>query len=76
MIILLSKFRVTKVSVSYTTGENHIGSSFIRQKNFCLPTKIAVLPTEASVTGGVTPPPPKPLPPIPPVAPGLCGPHK
>ena len=76
MIILLSKFRVTKISVSYTTGENHIGSSFIRQKYFCLPTKIAVLPTEASVTGGITPPPPNPSPRSPPVAPGLCGPHK
>jgi hypothetical protein len=40
-------FRVTKISVSYITGENHIGSSFIRQKYFCLPTEIAVLPTEA-----------------------------
>jgi hypothetical protein len=65
MIILLSKFRVTKISVSYITGENHIGSSFIRQKYFCLPTKIAVLPTEASNKmsggeGGVTPPPPHP----------------
>jgi hypothetical protein len=28
-------------SVSYITGENHIGSSFIHQKYFCLPTKIA-----------------------------------
>jgi hypothetical protein len=46
MIILLSKFRVTKISVPYIPGENHIGSSFIRRKYFCLPTKIAVLPTE------------------------------
>jgi hypothetical protein len=60
MIILLSKFRVTKISVSYITGENHIGSSFIRKKYFCLQTKIAVLPGEASnkISGGVTPPPP------------------
>ena len=60
MIILLSKFRVTKISVSYITGENHIGSSFIRQKYFCLPTEIAVLPTEASnrISGGVSRPPP------------------
>jgi hypothetical protein len=67
MIIMLSKFRVTKISFSYITGENHIGSSFIRQKYFCLPTKIAVLPTEASnkISGGVS------HPPRPPVAPGL-----
>ena len=54
MIILLSKFRVTKISVSYITGENHISSSFIRQKYFCLPTEIAVLPTEAwnRISGG------------------------
>jgi hypothetical protein len=59
MIILLSKFRVTKISVSYITGENHIGSCFICQNYFCLPTKIAVLPTEASnkISGGVPPPP-------------------
>jgi hypothetical protein len=59
MIILLSKFRVTKISVLYITGENHIGSSFIRQKYFCLLTEIAVLPTEAwnRISGGVTPPP-------------------
>ena len=31
-------FRVTKISVSYITGENHIGSSLIREKYFCLPT--------------------------------------
>jgi hypothetical protein len=47
MILLLSKFRVTKISDSYITGENHTDSSFIRQKYFCLPTEIAVLPTEA-----------------------------
>jgi hypothetical protein len=35
------------ISVSYITGENHISSSFIRQKYFCLPNEIAVLPTEA-----------------------------
>ena len=55
MIILLSKFRVTKISVSYITGEVAvIGSSFIRQKYFCLPTEIAVLPTEAwnRISGG------------------------
>jgi hypothetical protein len=54
MIILLSKFRVTKISVSYITGENHIGSSFIRQTYFCLPIKIAFLPTKASnkISGG------------------------
>ena len=58
MIILLSKFRVTKISVSYITGENHIGSSFIRQKYFCLPTEIAVLPKLGiEFLGGVTPPP-------------------
>ena len=56
-------FRVTKISVSYITGENHIGSSFIRQKYFCLPTEIAVLPTEV----WNTPPPPTPL-----VAPALA----
>jgi hypothetical protein len=71
MIILLSKFRVTKISVSYITGENHIGSSFIRQNYFCLPTKIGVLPTEASnkISEGchtTTPPPPPPPPPRPP----------
>jgi hypothetical protein len=57
MIILQSKFRVTEISVFYITGENHIGSSFIRQKYFCLPTEVAVLPTEASntISGGVTP---------------------
>jgi hypothetical protein len=58
MIILLTKFRVTKISVSYITGENHIGSSFIRQKYFCLPTEIAVLPKLGiEFLGGVTPPP-------------------
>ena len=60
MVILLSKFRVTKISVSYITGENHIDSSFIRQKYFCLQTEIAVLPTEAwniiSGGGGCHPP--------------------
>jgi hypothetical protein len=40
----MRKFRLTKISLSYITSENHIGSSFIRQKYFCLPTKIAVLP--------------------------------
>jgi hypothetical protein len=62
MIILLSKFRVTKISVSYITGENHIGSSFIRQKYFCLPTEIAVLPTEAwnIIPGGCHPTPTPP----------------
>jgi hypothetical protein len=47
----LSKFRVTKISVSYITGENDIGSClfiFMFIKYFCLPTKIAVLPSEAS----------------------------
>jgi hypothetical protein len=69
VIILLSKFRVTKISVSCITDENHIGSSFIRQKYFCLPTKIAVLPTVAlnKISGGVTPAP------SPPVATGLIG---
>jgi hypothetical protein len=62
MIILLSKFRVTKISVSYITGENHIGSSFIRQKYFCLPTEIAVLPTETwnRISGGCHTPHPRP----------------
>jgi hypothetical protein len=52
--IVLNKFRVTIISLSYITGENYIGSSFIRQKYFCLPTRISVLPTEASnkISGG------------------------
>jgi hypothetical protein len=60
MIILVSKFRVTKISASYKTGKNHIGSSFIRQKYFRMPTKIAVLPTEDSnkIASGVTQHPP------------------
>jgi hypothetical protein len=72
VIILLSKFRVTKISVSCITDENHIGSSFIRQKHFCLPTKITVLPTEAlnKISGGATP---RPLTPPPPVATGVIG---
>ena len=63
--ILLNKFRVTKISVSHITNENYIGSSFIRQKYFCLPTRIAVLPTEASnkISGGCHPPPPHKSPP-------------
>jgi hypothetical protein len=75
MIILLSKFRVTKISVSYITGEVAvIGSSFIRQKYFCLPTEIAVLPTEAwnrISGGGVSPPPPHTHTHTHPVAPAL-----
>jgi hypothetical protein len=57
-------FRVTKISVSYITGENHIGSSFIRQKYFCLPTEIAVLPTEAwnRISEGACHTPPTPTP--------------
>jgi hypothetical protein len=69
MIILLRKFRVTNISVSCITGENHICSSFIHQKYFCLPNETAVLPTEAwnRISGGVTPNPPHPTP----VAPAL-----
>ena len=67
MIILLSKFRVTKISVSYITGENHVGSIFVRQKNFCPPTEIAFLPNEPwnIISGGCVTPPHNP------VAPGL-----
>jgi hypothetical protein len=59
MIILLSKFRVTKISVSYISGENHIGNIFFRQKYFCPPTEIAFLPKELwNIISGwcVTPP--------------------
>ena len=66
MIILLSKFRVTKISVCYITGENYIGSSFIRKKYFCLSTKIAVLRTEATNKISGCHPPPAPPPPPPP----------